>query len=73
MQQGENLAGETENQGKVVNRKVGSGTVAQLETLKLNGVLQFIVKESAKTPETEQVESQEISPFTNVPAENLNA
>lgn len=73
MQQGENLAGETKKQGKVVNKKVGSGAVAQLETLKLNGILQFIVKGSTKTPKTEQVESQEISPFTNVPTENLNA
>lgn len=51
---------------------MGSRAIAPLETLKLNGVLQSIVKERTKTPETEQVESQKISPFTNVPTEKLN-
>lgn len=43
--------------------------VGWLETLKLNGILQFIVKERTKTTETEQEESQKNSPFTNVPTE----
>lgn len=71
MQQGENLAGETKKQGKVVNKKVGSGAVARLETLKLNGILQFTVKESTKTPKTEQVESQKISLFTSIKSNRL--
>lgn len=53
------------NKGRVFNKKVGSSAVIQLETLKLNGILQFIVKERTKTPETEQVESQRNSPLTN--------
>lgn len=48
MQQGKNLAGETKKQGKVVNKKVGSGAVAGCEALKLNGILQFTVKETQK-------------------------
>lgn len=69
VQQGENFASETKNQGKVVNKKVSSSAVRRLETLKLNGILQFIVKERTKTTETEQEESQKNSPFTSVPTE----
>lgn len=69
MQQGENFASETKNQGKAVNKKVSSSAVRRLETLKLNGILQFIVKERTKTTETEQEESQKNSPFTSVPTE----
>lgn len=69
MQQGENLAGERKNQGKVVNKKVGSSAVGRLETLKVNGILQFIAKERTKATETEQEDSQKNYPFTNVPTE----
>lgn len=39
---------------------MSSSAVRRLETLKLNGILQFIVKERTKTTETEQEESQRI-------------
>ena len=48
---------------------MSSSAVRRLETLKLNGILQFIVKERTKTTETEQEESQKNSPFTSVPTE----